>query len=220
MNVLRSRWAIIAVFVLLAMALIVPAVYLLAQGDGNAEILVIPPSPEPAAELPEEDQALSPSPVPQFLVYVNGAVETPGVYPLFSGARVADAVDAAGGATPEADLTGINLALRVVDEGYYYIPRQGETPPSVASPVSQPAADEQAGIAEMSGSGRALINLNTASPQELLALPGIGQVRALAIADHRAQNGPFATVEDVTKVHGIGSGIYEQVRNLVTVDGS
>ena len=219
MNVLRSRWAIVAVFVLLAMALIVPAVYLLAQGDGNAEILVIAPSPEPAAELPAKNPVPSLSPIPQFLVYVNGAVETPGVYALFAGARVVDAVAAAGGATPQADLTGINLALRVEDEGYYYIPRQGETPPPVASPVSH-AGEEEAGVAEMSGSGRELINLNTASTQELLALPGIGQVRAQAIADYRAQNGPFAAVEDITKVHGIGSGIYEQVRNLVTVDGA
>ncbi len=220
MNVLRSRWAIVAVFVLLAMALIVPAVYLLARCDGNAEILVIAPSPEPAGEIPAKNPVPLLSPVPQFLVYVNGAVETPGVYALFAGARVVDAVAAAGGATPQADLTGINLALRVEDEGYYYIPRQGETPPPVASPVSQTSGEEEVAVAEMSGSGRALINLNTASTQELLALPGIGQVRAQAISDYRAQNGPFAAVEDITKVHGIGSGIYEQVRNLVTVDRS
>ena len=124
MNALRSRRAVAAVFVLLAVGLIVPAVYLLARGDGNAEILVITPSDTPDAKSPA-GAAAAPSPVPEILVYVNGAVNTPGVYILFPGARIVDAVDAADGANPEADLTAINLALRVEDEGYYYVPRQG-----------------------------------------------------------------------------------------------
>ncbi len=226
MTGLRWRWVVIGVFVLLAVALVVPAVYLLARGDGNAEILVIAPSPEPDSPVAAAEAA-PPSPVPELLVYVNGAVAVPGVYALFPGARVVDAVAAAGGAAPGADLTSINLALRVVDEGYYYIPREGETPPAIASPAPQPAAQSadggQAGDSSPGGRGSpgsgslGLIDLNTASAQELVALPGIGEVRAQAIVDYRARNGPFADVQDITGVSGIGSGIYEQVRDLVTV---
>lgn len=224
---LRSRWFVAAVFAVLAMAMLIPAVYLLAQGKNNAEILILPPTeggPAGKAAAADRGEPLG-TPIPEDIqVYVHGAVESPGVYELLPGARIADAVEAAGGPGPEADLAEINMALRIVDEGYYYVPTMGETPPSASREGSRsdPVVDFSTGLPRpgTGNSGQGLINLNTATNEELATLPGIGQVRAQSIVDHREQHGPFANTEAITDVHGIGQGIYQQVRELVTVGSS
>jgi competence protein ComEA len=140
--------------------------------------------------------------VPELKVYVSGAARQPGVYTLQPGARMAEAVQAAGGATQEADLSRVNLALRVRDEDHLHIPRVGEVLPT-ASPE---------GLV-----GKGLLDLNTATAAELEALPEIGKVTAQAIVDYRAKSGPFQRVEDLLKVPGIGPATLDKVRALVTV---
>ena len=141
----------------------------------------------------------------------------PAVYTLQEGDRLEDAVDAAGGATMNADLSAVNLALRVADEGYYYIPKLGELPPPAALPPFSPGGWEFSGGLPAGESSAGLINLNTANLGSLITLPGIGGVRAQSIIDYREQNGPFKSVFDVTRVPGIGKTTYEKMRDLVTV---
>ncbi len=145
-----------------------------------------------------------PTVMPELKVYVSGAVVRPGVYALQPGARITDAVQAAGGATKEADLNRVNLALRVRDEDPIYIPRVGEVLPTPSPETASPG-------------GKTLLDLNAATAAELEALPDIGKVTAQAILTYRTKNGPFQRVEDLLKVPGIGSGTLDKIRGMVTV---
>ncbi len=133
-------------------------------------------------------------------VYMTGAVSHQGVYTLTEGDRLEDAIRAAGGATSDADLLRVNLSLRIKDEGQYHIPEKGEPP----TPTS----------GSLTTIGR--ININTAAQKELETLPGIGEVRAKAIIDYRQTNGPFVKPEDLMEVQGIGTGIFQMVKDLIT----
>ena len=113
------------------------------------------------------------------VVHVAGAVVAPGVYELGAGARAADAVTVAGGASPEADVDALNLAAPLQDGERVYVPVVGEAvPPPVAAPTSSAAVGP--------------VDLNRATVDELDGLPGIGPATAQAIVAHREANGPFA----------------------------
>ena len=152
---------------------------------------------------PDEDtsQTVATSKV---LVHVDGAVITPGVYELVSGSRVCDAVEAAGGLTDEADTSQVNLAAELTDGEKVHIPRAGEAPISTT-----PAQGDDA------SSGP--ININTATAEQLDALPGVGEATATAIIEDREQNGPFASPEDLMRVSGIGEKKYERLEGLICV---
>ena len=140
-------------------------------------------------------------------VYVTGAVNEPGVHLVEEGARLADAVEAAGGAAPDADLVAVNLAMRVADEDHWHIPRIGEAgPPSTTVPGS---ADSPGGSDK--------VDVNSASAEELETLPQIGEVRARDIVAHRDANGPFNTIEDLIEVSGIGPRTLDTIRDLIEV---
>ena len=215
---LNLRSISLAILGALAGALVTAAVVLLARGDGNAPIQVLLPTPDETIGLTDSDgglRPLAPKNEANLKVDIRGAVRNPGVYALPPGSRLEDAVEAAGGVTDEADKEAMHLSLRVHDEGYYNIGRIGETPrPPVATALASTTTDGPGGIVPGSGG---LIDLNTASVGRLETLPGIGEVRANAIVDYRQQNGCFQSTSDVTKVTGIGSGIYEKIRDLVTV---
>ena len=130
-----------------------------------------------------------------------------------------DAVEAAGGGIPEADLEAVNLALRVQDEAQYKIPRIGEPPDPESNVVTAPSASQNP-LGDRGQSSGGLIDLNKASVELLETLPGIGPVRAGDIVADRELNGPFLTVEQITRVQGIGAAIFEDVWKLVTVDES
>jgi len=124
-------------------------------------------------------------------VHVAGAVHAPGLVNVAAGARVAHAISAAGGATPGADLSLLNLAAVVHDGDQIAVPLRGRPAPSS---ISMDALDE------------GTVDLNAASAADLEALPGVGPVLAQRIFDYRETHGPFATVEDLLDVPGIGEG--------------
>ncbi|MDP9329149.1 MAG: helix-hairpin-helix domain-containing protein [Actinomycetota bacterium] len=146
----------------------------------------------------------SPTQVP-VIVDVAGWVKNPGVYEFVQGDRVIDAVNRAGGAKNGADLSSINLAALLTDGAQVVIPKAG------------------AGGALGSGSsatgpgGTVLVNINTASETELEALSGVGPVLAGAIIQYRTEHGPFASIDDLVDVSGIGPSTLEELRPQVTV---
>lgn len=139
------------------------------------------------------------------VVHVAGAVRSPGVYTLPNGARLHDAVGAAGGAADQADLDRLNLAEVLVDGQRVYVPQIGVEPPA---PVVSPS-----GTTVVS----APIDLNRADATMLQTLPGVGPATAAAIVDDRASNGPFASVDELERVPGIGPAKLAALRDLVTV---
>jgi competence protein ComEA len=149
----------------------------------------------------------------ELLVHVAGAVRQPGLVRLPPGARVADAVRAAGGASPGADVSALNLAALVADADKIQVPKRGE------APVQPPAG----GTGVSGGTGRAgaaagaPVDLNAAGAQELDALPGIGPVLAQRIVDFRTSKGRFASVDDLRQVEGIGPKKFEQLKPLLVV---
>jgi competence protein ComEA len=146
------------------------------------------------------------------VVHVVGQVRDPGLVEVPAGSRVADAVEAAGGLTGEADPAALNLARPVVDGEQLLVPRPGEAVPAPAgAPV--PAA----GAPTAPGAPAGPVPLNTATPAELDALPGIGPVLAARIVEWREANGGFRSVEELSEVSGIGDAVLEQVRPLVAV---
>ncbi len=136
------------------------------------------------------------------VVSVVGQVAAPGLVTLPSGARVADAVAAAGGLLPEADPASVNLAAVVSDGEQLAVGLPG------TAPAGSPGAPAGAG---------ARVDLNTAGVAELDALPGIGPVLAQRIVDHRTRQGPFRSVEELDDVPGIGPAIAAELAERVTV---
>jgi competence protein ComEA len=143
-------------------------------------------------------------------VHVGGAVRHPGLYDLADGARVNDAVEAAGGATSKADLDGLNLAAKVKDGDKVLVPSK-----SSAASASQPTGPGPPGATSSDGS--TLVNLNAATIADLETLPGIGPSLAQRIVDYRTEHGGFRRIEDLMEVPGIGPKKYEDLKDHVTV---
>ena len=158
--------------------------------------------PSPAA-------VASPSPSPSALVVVHvaGAVRRPGLVELPASARVADALDAAGGPTRNAALSSVNLARRLVDGEQLIVLAKGQHAPLAASvPPGGPAA-----------ASNAPIDLNSATLEQLDTLPGVGPVLAQRILDWRNQHGRFSSKEELREVSGIGEATYADIEPLVRV---
>jgi competence protein ComEA len=155
----------------------------------------------PTASRPPERVALARAPAaPLLVVHVVGAVRRPGLYRLKEGARVADALELAGGTTAKAELSLVNLAAPVADGIQVVVPRRG------AAPAGGPGAPAAAGP----------VQLNSATVEQLDALPGIGPVTAQRIVEHRQAHGAFRSVEELDAVPGIGPARVEQLKELVT----
>ncbi|AEE46498.1 Soluble ligand binding domain protein [Cellulomonas fimi ATCC 484] len=189
--------------------LLAGAVALRASTRPSGEAVVLPEPTAPALAAPgptgsgarPPDAAPAPTPAP-VLVHVVGAVSAPGLVELDAGARVADALSAAGGTSADADLALLNLARVLVDGEQVVVPRVGEAPAPAAS-GSAPAAP-------------GLVDLNTADAAALDGLPGIGPVLAQRIVEHRS-DAPFTSVDDLADVRGIGPALLDQLRDLVRV---
>ena len=193
-----SRAELAGLVALLALTLGGAGLWYLRSLPRPVQVATAPSGPSaPAAS------SASPSPEVVILVDVAGWVRDPGVYTFEEGSRVIDAIDAAGGARPGAVLQSLNLAAPLVDGTQVLVPREGE-----AGAVAPPAGGVSAG---------GLVNVNTATTTELEELPGIGEVIAQRIVEYRTANGPFASVDQLLDVSGIGDAILESIRELVTV---
>ncbi len=134
----------------------------------------------------------------------------PGVYEFAAGDRVIDAVERAGGARTGADLSVLNLAAPLTDGTQVVVPKQGAGGPTAIAPGAT-------GPGVPGTPGATLVNINTASATEFETLSGIGEVLAAAIVDYRTEHGPFASVDDLESVSGIGPSTLEEIRDQVTV---
>lgn len=159
------------------------------------------------AERPEESEQV-------VVVDVSGAVASPAVVYLDSGARVDDAIKAAGGLTEDADVSTINRAAVLTDGQKIYIPAVGEESP--AAPA-QDLSGAHSGQSVDSGTGDSLININTATADQLETLDGVGPVTADKIIEYRTLYGAFETIEDIKKVSGIGDKTFDGFKDQITV---
>ena len=162
-------------------------------------------------------------------IHVAGAVVRPGVYKVLSSSRVVDAVTAAGGATSNADLERINLAQTIVDTEQVFVPfRSTRTTKVTVSPRLRPSRTTvPASVPAVPGAVpiigapittlSPLINLNSATSDQLDTLPGVGPSTAKAIISYRSRKGPFGKVEDLLNVPGIGPAKVGAIRDQVTV---
>lgn len=204
----RVRWALTAL--VLALMVLVVLRSLSQQRDEATRLIIATPQTDTAGAQVEAapQRAASPTPTATLVVDVIGAVQRPGVYALPGGARVVDAVNAAGGLAPDADRERINLAQPVADGEQIRVPRIGD---------ARQAADAPAGSSAAAATGAGVIDLNRADAATLERLPGIGPATAQAIIAYRAEHGRFASIEELDNVSGIGPSTIERVRPYLTV---
>lgn len=188
--------------------------------------------PETSAERASEESRIE-----KIFVYVCGSVRQPGVYEFQDGARIYEAVEAAGGLLEEADSRAVNLAAELKDQMQIYIPSQAETAGAgKAAGSTQDAyvltgdAFESAGSDRVSGDAGSAdsegaaggtdsrVNINTAQESQLTTLPGIGPSKAKDIIEYREAHGAFSSVEELMNIPGIKSGVFDKIKDKVTVD--
>ena len=158
----------------------------------------------------------------QIVVDVDGAVAHPGLYKLPLGSRVQAALAAAGGLSPQADAHRINRAAKLHDGQKLYVLSQGESAPPLAASSGQgceghSCASTDGGVAGSDAEGQGLVNINTANATQLTQLPGVGPAIAQKIIDYRTANGPFTSLDDLTKVPGIGAAKLAQIKSHARV---
>ena len=218
-KVLGHKAVVVAMLVVIAMA---SGLAMTSFGDrsGNVSFERVEdsgPSAEPASgdALDDASDGSSSKASAETEVYVDvdGAVASPGVYRLQDGARVSQAIDAAGGLMAEADVTGLNRASKVTDGQKIYVPTVGEQQAALAAG----GADGGAAAASGTGASSGLVNINTASAAELQTLSGIGPSMAQSIIDERTQNGAFASVDDLMRVSGIGEKKLAKIKDCICV---
>lgn len=161
----------------------------------------------------DDESSAKSSSTAEVYVDVDGAVARPGVYRLKDGARVSQAIDAAGGLTADADVTGLNRASKITDGQKIYVPTVGEQ--QAAAAVG--GAESSAATTPGAGSSSGLVNINTASAAELQTLSGIGPSMAQSIIDERTKNGAFASVDDLMRVSGIGEKKLAKIKDCICV---
>ena len=175
---------------LLAMSVVVVVLSIFIVIRGNTDEITPPPV------VVEQVQA------PQIFVDVTGAVNTPGVYTLTASSRVIDAIKAAGGSAPGADLSTINLARVLADGEQIYV---------------DAAVTNSKGVRVSTTKHSGPININRATVGDFDSLDGIGPVIANRIVSYRKTHGPFITVEDLQKVSGIGAAKFAQIKSKIRV---
>ncbi len=200
-----------------------------------AAIVITPPSPPPSPTAPAPPTR-TPTTAP-VVVHVSGAVRSPGLVTLPPGSRVGDAIAAAGGLAEDAQVEAVNLARPLSDGLQIYVPAvvgldhagatadraPAGTPPAAAAdwPIfrePEPApGDEPPAPGSLDPAVVGPVNINTAGAPALESLPGIGPSTAAKIIAYREANGPFATIEAIMNVSGIGPARFEQIRALITV---
>ncbi len=142
-------------------------------------------------------------------VYVCGQVQNPGVYILPEGSRIFDAFALAGGLTAEAAIDYWNQARVLKDGEMLYVPTAEEVVNSNF---------ETQNILQTQTSDKSKVNINTASKEELMTIPGIGETRAQAILNYRQEHGPFTSIEDLKNVEGIKDGVFSKMKDYIVVN--
>lgn len=198
---------------------VVCAVRWLAPGDSGLDFERAArgsaPEAEHAATEPTPSASVEAS-AAMLWVHVVGAVRSPGVVCLPETARVADAVDAAGGLLSNAQVRGVNMARAVVDGEQIVVPTQDEWEAAgAAAPAASGAGVQGAGSAGSAAGG--VVHLNSATAADLDALPGVGPSTADKIIADRDANGPFAAPEDLMRVSGIGPKKFEALKDFIAV---
>jgi competence protein ComEA len=178
-----------------ALVLLILAARLLLRPGASASVRV------PAPVVPATTASAAPK---QIVVDVVGAVRRPGLYRLPEASRIADALARAGGPTPRAQVELVNLAAPIADGEQIVVPRRGAV-----------AAGAGAGAAVAPGGAAGPVHLNTATLEQLDALPGVGPVTAQKILDYRQEHGAFGSVDELDAIPGIGPARLEQLRDLV-----
>lgn len=146
-------------------------------------------------------------------VYVCGHIKRPDVYELPAGSRVYEAINAAGGASDDADLTLLNLADILSDGQKIFVPAEGEQLPAEVYGGKDPEDEGQTASAS-----DGIVNINTAGKDILKTLPGIGDAKAEAIISYRLDTGGFSSIEEIMNVPGISSGTFEKISGRITID--
>lgn len=185
-------------------------------------LVVESPSPTPRREVLSTTTPVVPTPpaATSIKVHVVGAVKATGVYTFGPEDRVQDAIAKAGGATTEADLEAVNLAARLTDGTQLVVPKKGATPklPDVAATPYAAHPDKPAAGPKSGGKHpTAIVNLNTATAEQLCTISGIGESTAEKILEYRRQHGGFTSVEELTSVKGIGEKKLAKMRPWLTV---
>lgn len=162
----------------------------------------------PITESPEIKETLK----DLIYVYVCGQVRMPGVYSLDEGSRLFEAVDLAGGILPEGDLTRINLAAVLADGQKIYIPSAAE---AETMQDAEEFSEESEKIGDVSGQR---VNINRASKETLMTLPGIGEAKAEAILAYRQAEGDFESPEALMNVPGIKEGVFAKIKDRIAID--
>ncbi|MBR2263199.1 MAG: helix-hairpin-helix domain-containing protein [Firmicutes bacterium] len=208
-QITRKTWRVIGIILVIAIAGIL---YLFPQlldpvfskkNDTSSEEVLMETSESVRAVEAEES---APSEPAACAVHVSGAVRHPDqVWYLPEGSRVGDAVEAAGGAAKKADLSRLNLAQSVSDGMKIYVPEKGEI------------IEDDTSVKEEMLEQNTLVNINTAGVEELTDLSGIGNVYAERILKYRAENGPFASIEDIMNVKGIGEKTFAKIKDSICV---
>lgn len=187
---MNKQWYWLAAFIIIGVLL----------GVGVLLLVARPPRGVPVTLLP------APSPAP-ISVYVSGQVNLAGLYDLPIGSRVNDAIQAAGGFSDLADREAINLAQILVDG------QQVKVPEIITATIS-------GGSTRSNNPSTILVDINTATLEQLDTLPQIGPITAQAIIDYRNTNGPFARIDDIVDVTGIGQATFDRIKDLIMVDMS
>jgi competence protein ComEA len=174
-------------------------------------MVALPPRGEPIAIPP----TATPSPI---IVYVSGAVNSPGLVSITPDDRVSNAIDKAGGFTSDADQTTINMAAKLNDGDKIFVPSKSEQATKAAVDATLATMGTKSKNTETPVPSYP-ININTASQQELENLPNIGPSKAADIIEYRNLHGPFLKIDDIQNVPNIGPTIFDKIRDLITISG-
>lgn len=197
-----ERWGVLGLFVITCLLTVGGIISVLTNRPERATFEIIPPQPT--------GTAAPTATLPPIVVYITGEVVTANqVVTLPVGSRISDAVDAAGGFTTEADVSKVNLATLLQDGQQIHIPALGEV-------VIAPTASSDQETPVITGG---LLDVNSATVEQLSQLPGIGPALAQRIIDYREQNGLFKSLDDLDLVSGIGPSIISNIRDMVTFGG-
>lgn len=185
--------------------LIFCALFLVLFGCGEKPDLILQETSQAQETLSEQETEKQQS--QNIFVYICGEVKNPGVYELPSGSRIYQLVEKAGGMKKKADAGAVNLAEALMDGQMIRIPGQ-----------SEPGQQTVSAASESIGSGTdGKININTASREQLMTLAGIGETKADQIIAYRTDNGAFRKIEDIMQVAGIKEGLFEKIKECITV---